>query len=579
MQSFLAALELLATIDASMMTNDRLPWASATRPQWSDSKPQPGGLVAFWTIVGAFLVYAGCFIYRTSFIISGERYFSLFDDAMISMRYARNLAHGNGLVWNPGTQPVEGYTNPLWVVYMAAIHILPLSPSKTSLLIQLTGAAFLAVNLFFVREMALWVSDGSKSVALGAVLLTASYLPINNWSLQGMEVSVLVLIVSACVCLGLRSLHDGRFRASPYVLLGASTLVRPDMIVPLAGFVLFHVVTDSANRWRHLAWGTGALVFFAAFQTAFRLWYFGDILPNTYYLKMTGYPVILRISRGAFVLARFIWKFNLLLFALPFLLLARRDRRTMLLLWMLVGQMLYSVYVGGDAWEYWGGSNRYICIAMPGLFVLLSYALFRSAQVLLSALQPLAPPLLNALAFPALIAFSIVSANSIYGAEAWAEVLLIRTPLHTGNGDENHQEVEEALMLRAITTTDAVIAVTRAGTIPYFSDRQTIDLLGKNDRHVAREPSRVPSGLERFVQFRPGHMKFDYRYSIEQQSPDVVVQLWSDREEVRPYLQQYYTPVSLRSKCVYVLDVSKNVLRDKLPGPCRSSELDPSPRN
>ena len=47
-------------------------------------------------IVG-FLLYASFFIYRTSFDVGGERYFSLFDDAMISMRYARNLAHGLGL--------------------------------------------------------------------------------------------------------------------------------------------------------------------------------------------------------------------------------------------------------------------------------------------------------------------------------------------------------------------------------------------------------------------------------------------------------------------------------------------------
>ena len=94
---------------------------------------------------------------------------------------------------------------------------------------------------------------------------------------------------------------------------------------------------------------------------------------------------------------------------------------------MLAVQVLYSVYVGGDAWEYWGGSNRYICIAMPGLFVLLSYALFWSAQVLLSALpRPLAPSRLNALVFPGLIAFSIVSANSIYGVGAWADATASR---------------------------------------------------------------------------------------------------------------------------------------------------------
>jgi hypothetical protein len=110
-----------------------------------------------------------------------------------------------------------------------------------------------------------------------------------------------------------------------------------------------------------------------------------------------------------------------------------------------------------------------------------------------------------------------------------------------------------------------VIAVVRAGTIPYFSDRPAIDLLGKNDLHIAREASTVPPGRARFVYFRPGHMKFDYRYSIEQQAPDVVVQLWQNREEVLPYLQKYYTRVSLGSRCMYVLDASPRVLRDRLP--------------
>ena len=77
-------------------------------------------LAIYWTyaflIAGTgtcFVAWASLFIYRSSFIgIDGKRYFCLFDDAMISMRYAWNFSHGSGLVWNPG-QYVEGYTNPL----------------------------------------------------------------------------------------------------------------------------------------------------------------------------------------------------------------------------------------------------------------------------------------------------------------------------------------------------------------------------------------------------------------------------------------------------------------------------------
>ena len=38
----------------------------------------------------------------------------LTDDAYISFRYAANLVDGHGLVFNPGFERVEGYTNFLW---------------------------------------------------------------------------------------------------------------------------------------------------------------------------------------------------------------------------------------------------------------------------------------------------------------------------------------------------------------------------------------------------------------------------------------------------------------------------------
>lgn len=314
------------------------------------------------------------------------------------------------------------------------------------------------------------------------------------------------------------------------------------------------------------------LVTFFAAQTAFRLWYFGDILPNTYYLKLTGYPFTLRISQGIYALAQFMWKLNVLLFVLPFMLTVRRDRRVWLLLWALIVQMMYSVYVGGDAWEYWGGSNRYISIAMPGFFILLSYALFRVSRFIIGAmnLDPrpagIATTNWKGYIFPLLIAVSLISVNSIYGLEALAEVLLIKPPLHSGNREENHEEVEQALLLRQMTTPDATIVVTRAGTIPYFSGRPSIDLLGKTDRHIAHENMRTfAAGWHKFIEFRPGHMKFDYSYSIGQQRPDVIAQLWRHTEEARPYLQQDYRSVRLQGKCLYLREGSVHVLWENVP--------------
>src|SRR3954465_10175257 len=98
----------------------------------------------WWLVLIAAGVFYLLFILRTGFDVFGERYYTLFDDAMISMRYAQNLAAGHGLVWHPGEAPaVEGYTKLLWTLWMAALHLLPLPLSKTSLAVMISGALIL----------------------------------------------------------------------------------------------------------------------------------------------------------------------------------------------------------------------------------------------------------------------------------------------------------------------------------------------------------------------------------------------------------------------------------------------------
>ena len=63
------------------------------------------------------------------------------DDAFISFRYAENLLAGNGLVLNPG-EYVEGYTNFLWLMLLAATFELASSPLRAA-----AAAGFSGVTL------------------------------------------------------------------------------------------------------------------------------------------------------------------------------------------------------------------------------------------------------------------------------------------------------------------------------------------------------------------------------------------------------------------------------------------------
>ena len=76
------------------------------------------------------------------------------DDAFISFRYARNLLEGHGLVFNPG-EYVEGYTNFLWVLELAAIWgLLGIRPEDAAQWLSVIyTAGTIVVMLWWVARM------------------------------------------------------------------------------------------------------------------------------------------------------------------------------------------------------------------------------------------------------------------------------------------------------------------------------------------------------------------------------------------------------------------------------------------
>ncbi len=493
------------------------------------------------------ILYSAFFIARSSFVIAGERYFVLFDDAMISMRYARNLAAGFGPVWNPGGPRVEGITNPLWMLYMALVHLLPVPASKMSLPIQITGALLLTLNVLVVKRLADLLGRGSAFVSLTAAALTAFYFPMNIWGLLGMEVSLVLLLVSVATLWALRCLQAGRFSPWPYLLLGVATLARLDALVILLVMGLFLALADAPHRWRHLAAVALTVALFIGGQTLLRWWYYGDLLPNTYYLKMTGFPLPLRLSRGLYVSRLFLSGLGWPLVLLGLLALLRRfERGLLLLLGMVVAQVAYSMYVGGDAWESWGGCNRFVGVVMPLFFVLLAASLgmfWRRAPLLALLIVLVAGYRFN---------------TTTVSLHDW---VLVENIPHMA---PHSKLVRMSLLLRDTTGPDARVAVVTAGIVPYFAERDTLDLLGKNDPLIAHSAAHLMPGMPPFIAFYPGHNKWDYAYSIGELQPDVVAQVWAAPEEAAPYLASSYRTVDIQGLTLYYLGRSKAVLWEKI---------------
>ncbi len=518
----------------------------------------------FIILLLAYLAYAGFYIYNSSFIIEGERYFILNDDAMISMRYAHNLARGYGLVWNPGER-VEGFSHLLWVVYMALLHKLPLPVNQVRLAGQVSGAGVMLVTLLLVWRITRLLSHNQRFTPLLAVLFTAFYLPLNNWSLQGMEVSLLLVLACFSLYRALLDLQAERFSPLPLLVLGFGTWVRFDLAALLGAVTLFLAWADGKHRRQVLLWGIGSLVFFLGSQTLFRWFYYGDLLPNTYYLKMSGYPLLTRLARGISSFTRFAWNMNWMLFLAPLVFLFFRRQKSVLLLaasfWVWVA---YSLYVGGDAWEHHGGANRFIAIGMPAFFILFSLALEQLRLWLPQILEKYklaTPARLNALSV-LFVVLALLNFNALVDTTTLLNWALLDTPQFVA-GSKRYVEISR--VLDDITSPDASVAVVTAGNIPYFSQRYTIDLLGKSDKVVARTAPHLNGLLD--SDYRPGHDKWDLAYSIDTYQPDVIAQAWEGEgymDDLLPVIKGKYLRVKVENFPMWVKVDSPNVYWDKV---------------
>src|SRR5258708_1013254 len=142
------------------------------------------------------LVTSGVMSARMSTNVGGTRVVPLFDDAMISMTYARNLVHGHGVVFNAGGPKVEGYTNLLWTLAMAAVHALPLPTRLTSIVVVVLGVVCVVATVWLAGRVVQLIAPDSVAVALVRWFVAAAY-GLVFWSTIGVEVGLVALL-----CLG-----------------------------------------------------------------------------------------------------------------------------------------------------------------------------------------------------------------------------------------------------------------------------------------------------------------------------------------------------------------------------------------
>ncbi len=478
-------------------------------------------------------VWGGWLIFRSSFEVDGRRVFCLFDDAMISMTYARNVLEGHGLNWARQGAPVEGFTHPLWLVPMTAANLLPVELRFRSLPVQLFSLVLLAATVLAVRRLMLsWFSADGARHWIPAAAMTAFCYSLAYWSLMGMETALQALLAVVAVHLAIASVDGRRERhLELWLVCAAAWLLRMDMLLLIVAAQAWVVAHGGLKRGRG-RWLAGLGVFVAAAlgYQLFRWVYFHDVLPNTYYLKMTGAPLAVRLLRGVICLERFVRNHLLLLLlagigAAPLL---RRERRYQLPLAVVGLYCAYTVWVGGDAWDLDLPirANRYIAFVLPLLFVVLN-GLLNWVLAAWAAWRP-GGVAGRAVAGSAAV-LGVLLVNGLWPGgtdEAWNLALGASRPPVV---DAHHEVYGQISKLNRVVKPGAAVATAWAGIPAYFTDYRMVDILGYNDRETARHRSRLPEDEDHVENFRPGHDKWDLDRLLNQTRPDAFFQIWGPR--------------------------------------------------
>jgi hypothetical protein len=206
-------------------------------------------------------------------------YFWLMDDAFIYFRYIDNLLFlQRGLVFN-FREYVEGYTSPVWLFLLIPLRLLELDYWTIVRWLSLCFAAIYALLLIAVNKA---LSPSSGRVVNIPLAIAAGHYGIATHLSSGLE-TPLVHIWAALLCLWLLRPQSRWVQ----ILVGATPLVRPELVLALAICGLVIILLYKITPWSSVFSAT----LFCGGWLLFRVYYYADILPNTYYLKTVTQPV------------------------------------------------------------------------------------------------------------------------------------------------------------------------------------------------------------------------------------------------------------------------------------------------
>ena len=428
------------------------------------------------------------------------------EDAFITYRYAQHLAGGHGPVFNVGER-VEGYSCFLWMVLLALGH--SVSGLPLELVGKYLGGAAALGALLMTHLLARRATGGDARGGIAAAALLACSGSFAAWGPSGMETPLFALLGVACLYFAL----GGRARAAG-VLASLAVMTRPDgvlVVAAVAGWLLLRPAEGEgkAGRWRALLPFALSLAALLVPWTAWRLWYYGHLIPNAVAAKAGG-DLYMQLVWGI----KYFYKFtqaNPLLLGLAMVAVAagiqrmrgrlKLERADLLVIGLPLAGMLFVIAVGGDwmpAWRFFAPWLPLACVALAR-----SWQLFGEAEETGASTRSLATGVALSLLCLALWQMSLFNFDMMPAVRQWSEQVRSSSTVGTWMGS---------------TLPEGTTVATYAnGSFSFHagSKIRVIDMLGLTDEHIARHGHRNSA-------MGPGHMAHDLDY-VARRKPSVIM--------------------------------------------------------
>ncbi|WP_181773486.1 hypothetical protein [Amycolatopsis pittospori] len=409
----------------------------------TDAVPEPRSRRGLLTVLLGFgaLFLVGCW----------AAWFLTIDDAFITFRYSANMADGHGPVWNVGEDPIEGFTNFLWMLWHVPFALAGLPLETVAKVTSVVLGGLILVMLVRAGHRAAGVLGAL--VAGGALLL---FVPTYFHVTAGLETIAFAAVVLRAAIVGVNLVGNRAVREwEPPLLLLLAGMIRPEGV--LATFPAF-LVWVWLGRKRGRTWALVAAV--AVVGGGYFVWrwtYFGHLFPNTFYVKFGN------LDAGSIWLETTLWLVLPLLALTVFLLFRKASRGSGLILCSVVLLTGMTYAVSGPTMDY---LHRFAFHAFPVLCLGAGLAMAQLGRRWVAAV----------------VGTVAVGWVAFTGAES-ADLPVIAN--YGPDLQRAHVAIGKGLANAQVPATARSLAVSDAGAIPYYSGWRSIDYIGLNDEAIA----------------------------------------------------------------------------------------------